>query len=587
MSRKEIIIKLLKLFDKKAKIFFVLGSAFIIFYSYLETYASVLLKNIIDNLISFDRSFFIKEIVFLFFIYTIGYIFQTFSQVFYLINSENIVYDYKNRIFKKFQYFEIKFFDKNYHGDILNRMVKDIDSLNEYLIFSVYYLILAISSIFFIIIAMLKMNVFLTIISILFIGLSIFCSYLSIKFSEKFYSDSKKADGEMTGYINEMLKGQLNIKVLNFEKENIKNFKKINEDLYIKSYKSNLVSNVIYPFITILNYIQYIFLVLVSSFLIMKGYKISIGTIAAFLILCKKLKIPMDSITYEFQNLSSLISSARRLFELEDNKEEIDEGKYILKDGYFIFGEDKIKYNGNFEFKNVYFGYDDDKYILKNINMNVKKGQKIALVGATGSGKTTIINLLTRFYEPSKGQILLDEINIKDIKKKSLREIVTVILQDISIVNGTIMENIRFNNENIKDIDIIKICKEMGIHNYIIKLKNGYETIISNENDVLSQGQKQLISMARARLRNTPIIILDEATSNVDTRTEFIVQNQMDKIMKDKTSFVIAHRLSTIINSDVIMVVENGEIIEVGNHNELLKLNKKYASLYNGYILEE
>lgn len=587
MSRKEIILKLIKLFDKKAKVLIVLGTIFMISYSFLETYSSVLLKSIMDNLLKFDKSLFIKEILFLLLIYTIGYVLQTLAQCFYLVNSENIIYDYKNRIFKKFQHFEIRFFDKNYHGDILSRMAKDIDYLNEYLIYSLYYLILALAYIIFIIIAMLKMNVFLTFISIFFIVISSFCSYLSLKFSEKFYSETKKVDGEMTGYIDEMLKGQLNIKVLNFEKENIKNFRKINEDLYIKSYKSSLVSNIIYPFINILNYIQYIFLVLLSSFLIIKGYDISVGTIAAFLILCKKLKIPMESITFEFQNLSSLISSARRLFELENNEEEIDDGKYVLKDGYFVFENEKIKYSGNFEFRNVYFGYEEDKYILKNINMNVKNGQKIALVGATGSGKTTIINLLTRFYEPTKGQILLDGINIKDIKKKSLREIITVILQDISIINETILENIRFNNENIKDSEIVEICKEMGIHNYIIKLKNGYETIISNENDSLSQGQKQLISMARARLRNTPVIILDEATSNVDTRTEFIVQNQMDKIMKNKTSFVIAHRLSTIINSDIIMVIENGEIIEAGNHKELLKLNKKYASLYNGYILEE
>lgn len=583
MSNKKYFLKFLKKLFSNNKLRLTIGSITTVIAALLSRYSEAYIKNILDNLvINNNRHELLMHSINLIFLYLGAVIFLFISILIFIYAGEHTTRLIKNEIYEKFQDFSIDFFDKSSHGDILDITVNNINEVSEYYVFSNFYFFENIFSIIIILVIMTTVSIPLTLLSLFFLITTLSLSAFISNFSVKYYDEFKKVNGEMTGYIQETLKCQNIIKVLNYEKENIERFRKINKDLFKKQFKSRFISNTIYPFTTIIGHIQYSLTALFALYLISKGYTITIGIVAMFLILTKNLANQVQSITYSFQSFSNIISSYKRYEQLNSNEKEIDEGKVYLEGNYWILEDGtKVERNGNIEFIDVNFGYNKDKLISKNINMYAKKGQKVALVGTTGAGKTTITNLITRFYEINSGKITIDGIDIRDIRKKDLRDSITIILQDICLFNGTIFENIKFNND-VDDKEVYEVSKSTNIDSFVKKLSDKYNTYISNENEVISQGQKQLISIARAKLRNSPVIILDEATSNIDTRTEKIVQEEMDKILKEKTSFVIAHRLSTIMNSDVIMVMENGEIIERGNHEQLLKLGKKYAQLYYG-----
>lgn len=460
----------------------------------------------------------------------------------------------------------------------MSKFTNDIDSMNTFLEFSMFNIFSGIVEMIALLAIMIYISYKLAIVVIFFSALSYVIIYLFSKYSIKSYDTNQKNIGSINGYIEESVNGQNIVKLFNYEKRNNSIFKRLN-NAWLKSIVSaNIYSNTIFPVIGTINFLQYACIAIVGTI-----FHTSIGTIGSFLLLSRLIAMPLFIFSFEVGMVNSALAGAKRVFELMDLDNEIDEGKVYLKDGYWILeNNEKVKCVGNIEFINVDFSYNKDKKILKNINMYAKYGQKIAIVGPTGSGKTTITNLINRFYEIDNGTITFDGIDIRRINKSDLRKNITVVLQDSILFSGTILDNIRYSDETISKEEVIEVAKQIGAHHFISQLEKGYETYISGNTDTLSQGQKQLLCLVRAKLRNTPVLILDEATSNIDTRTEKIVQDGMDKLMHGKTVFVIAHRLSTIIDSDVIMVLENGEIIERGTHAQLLAKNNVYANLYNG-----
>lgn len=556
-----------------------------IIFKLVNIYATSFIKNILDiAIISKNTSLLFTYTIFLAILYLIAVLSNEFTILLNIPISQKILLNLRKKAMRKLLKLPIKYFDTNEHGKIMSNFTNDIEVINDFVEYSFFHLITSLLEIVATILFMFYLSYILSIVVIIFLIISLSLTYIFGKYSIHLYDKQQSGISDINSYIEESIKGQNIIKLFNFEKRNFDKFNKINNNFLKKSIKANIFSNSIYPIIATLNYVQYVSIAIIGTLFMHSNIgNITIGTIGSFLILIRTLSIPIFSIAFEMSFVTRAIAGAKRVFNAIDLETEIDEGKVYLKDNYWILENgDKIKCNGDIEFKNVNFSYKKDKKILKDINMYAKCGQKIALVGATGSGKTTITNLITRFYELDSGNIFIDNIDIKRINKFDLRKNITVVLQDSVIFTGTILDNIRYYDENIPLYDVIKASTQVGANHFIDQLDEGYNTLIDPEVDSISQGQKQLICLARAKLRNTPILILDEATSNIDTRTEQIVQKGMDELMRGKTVFVIAHRLSTIINSDVIMVIDNGKIIERGNHNELLEKNGVYAKLYKG-----
>lgn len=556
-----------------------------IIFKLVNIYATSFIKNILDIAItSKNTSLLFTYTIFLAILYLIAVLSNEFTILLNIPISQKILLNLRKKAMRKLLKLPIKYFDTNEHGKIMSNFTNDIEVINDFVEYSFFHLITSLLEIVATILFMFYLSYILSIVVIIFLIISLSLTYIFGKYSIHLYDKQQSGISDINSYIEESIKGQNIIKLFNFEKRNFDKFNKINNNFLKKSIKANIFSNSIYPIIATLNYVQYVSIAIIGTLFMYSNIgNITIGTIGSFLILIRTLSIPIFSIAFEMSFVTRAIAGAKRVFNAIDFETEIDEGKVYLKDNYWILENgDKIKCNGDIEFKNVNFSYKKDKKILKDINMYAKCGQKIALVGATGSGKTTITNLITRFYELDSGNIFIDNIDIKRINKFDLRKNITVVLQDSVIFTGTILDNIRYYDENIPLDDVIKASTQVGANHFIDQLDEGYNTLIDPEIDSISQGQKQLICLARAKLRNTPILILDEATSNIDTRTEQIVQKGMDELMRGKTVFVIAHRLSTIINSDVIMVIDNGKIIERGNHNELLEKNGIYAKLYKG-----
>ena len=490
--------------------------------------------------------------------------------------ANKVSYRLRKEISIKISKLPMKFFDKKTHGEILSCVTNDVDTLSQNLSQSLSQIVTSVITLIGILIMMLSINVTMTIAALLIIPLSLGIIGFIVKKSQKHFVKQQEYLGTLNGTVEEVYSGHDVVKVFNGEEKAIKEFNECNEKLYETGWKSQFLSGIMHPIMNFVGNLGYVVVSILGGYLTIKN-KIEVGDILSFTQYVRNFNQPIAQMAQIMNILQGAVAAAERVFEfLEEKEEEPDTNNAVsIKD-----------IEGNVEFKNVSFGYDESKTIINDFNAKVKKGQKIAIVGPTGAGKTTMVKLLMRFYDVSSGEILIDGINIKDFKRSDLRSLFGMVLQDTWLFSGTIAENIKYGKLDASIEDVKDACRAASVHHFIKTLPDGYDMILNEESDNISQGQKQLLTIARVILANPKILILDEATSSVDTRTEVLIQDAMDKLMEGRTSFVIAHRLSTIKNADMILVMKNGDIVETGNHEELLKKNGFYATLYNSQFEE-
>ncbi|KEH98163.1 ABC transporter ATP-binding protein [Clostridium massiliodielmoense] len=526
-------------------------------------------KGVPDASINFE--YILKFIILLIGLYIISSTFSYIQQYIMAGVAQSTVRKMRSDVDEKLALLPIKFYDSHTNGEILSRVTNDIDNISTTLQQSITQLITAIVTIVGIIVMMLTISPIMTLMTFLILPISIIATKPIIKRSQKFFSNQQKYLGELNGHVEEMYTGHKVIKVFSREEKSIEEFDKINKKLYDAGWKAQFISGIIMPIMSFVSNIGYVGICVVGGMFVTKG-RINIGDIQAFIQYSKQFTQPINQTANIVNILQSTIASAERVFELLDEVEEI-------KDSENAKTIENPK--GYVKFENVDFGYKEGINLITNMNIDVKKGETIAIVGPTGAGKTTLINLLMRFYEINNGSITIDGEDIRNLKRENLRSIFGMVLQDTWLFNGTIRENIAYGCEGATEEEIINAAKAAQADHFIRTLEHGYDTVLNEEASNISQGQKQLLTIARAILVNPSILILDEATSSVDTRTEAYIQKAMDYIMKGRTSFVIAHRLSTIKNADLILVMNNGTVIEQGNHHELMSKNGFYTELYN------
>ena len=486
--------------------------------------------------------------------------------------SNNFARKLRGRISVKINKLPLKYFDKNQTGDILSRVTNDVDTIAQSMNQSLSSLVSAITLLLGTILMMFITNwiMALTAISASLIGFAIIFVVLSK--SQKYFAARQKELGKLNSHIEEVYSGLLVVKAYNGKKEADFKFDEYNEKVYDANRKSQFLSGLMQPIMSFIGNFGYVAVCIVGALLVLHD-SITFGVIIAFITYVRLFTSPLMQIAQAFTSLQSTAAASERVFEFLDEEEmslETNKTKML----------DKSKVKGNITFDHVSFGYDKNRTIIKDFTASVKDGQKIAIVGPTGAGKTTMVNLLMKFYEINKGDILIDNVSINDITRENVHSLFTMVLQDTWLFNGTVKENIVYNRENISDEMVKEVCDTVGLTHFIKTLPNGFDSVIG-ENDSVSAGQRQLLTIARGMIEDSPFLILDEATSNVDTRTEELVQKAMDKLTEGRTSFIIAHRLSTIKNADLILVMKDGNIIETGNHDELMKKNGFYADLYN------
>lgn len=501
-------------------------------------------------------------------IYSLAFLFDIFENVILAKITTNTTKDLRVDIIDKINKVPLKYFDKSSIGEILSTVTNDVDSLGQSLNQSISSLVTSIIKIVGAFMMMLYNSPKLTLYATTSSMVGFVVMRFIIKISQKNFALRQKHLAEVNGYIEEMYTNQSIVKSYNAKEEVIKNFDKYNNNLKTTAFTSQFLSMLMMPIMNFVSNLSYVVVSIVGSILVIRG-EIEFGVIVAFLMYIRLFTQPFNQLAQSINNLQGGLASAERIFNFLDEEEDIDENIETLNN-----------VNGRITFENVNFSYNEDKKIIDNFNLRVKQGQKIAIVGKTGSGKTTLVNLLMRFYDIDSGDILIDDKSIYDYSKKEIQKHIGMVLQTTWLFEGSIKDNIIFNTPNATLKDVIAVSKTIGLDHYIKSLPNGYDTIISEKTN-FSEGQKQLITIARVMLQNSPILILDEATSSVDTRTERIVQEAMDRLALGRTSFVIAHRLSTIKNSDVIILIDEGKIIEKGNHQQLLKLKGDYYKLYN------
>ena len=571
---------------------------------------SLFLKSLIDDYISpmllnnsNDYNPLLMALIKISLIYFLGIIANYTYNIMMSKTSQGVLKDIRDEMFNKMEALPIRYFDTNKHGDIMSRYTNDADSLRQMISQSIPNLVSSLMTIIAVLVSMFTLNLYLTLFVIAFTFITIFITRHFAKNSAKYFVKSRTSLGKVNAFVEEMLNGQKVIKVFNHEKTTIKEFDELNEDLNKVSFNADKFATIVMPIAGNLGYLEYALVALISTYLIINGYDvITVGTVISFLNLTRSFQQPVNQITNQLNSVIMALAGASRIFELMDSEPEVDDGYVTLTKVIEVNGEYKedkngfyawrhphhdgtltyVPLKGHIELLDVDFSYEENKQVLFDINIYAKPGQKIALVGATGAGKTTITNLLNRFYDIEDGKIRYDGININKIKKKDLRRSLGMVLQDVYLFTGTIKDNIKYGNPNATDEDVIKACKLANAHDFIMRLPKGYDTLLTGNGQELSQGQRQLLSIARVAISNPPVMILDEATSSIDTITEKIVQDGMDNLMEGRTVFVIAHRLSTIRNSKAIMVMDHGRIIERGNHEELLKQKGEYYKLYNG-----
>ncbi|MEI6887168.1 MAG: ABC transporter ATP-binding protein [bacterium] len=490
--------------------------------------------------------------------------------------SLSLTYKLRNEISEKISRLPLKYFDTRTHGDILSVMTNDIDTISQSLNQSLTQIITSFTTIIGIAIMMLTISWQLTIVAILVLPISVGFITLIVKKSQSLFSKQQKSIGEINGHIEEMYSGHLVVKVFNGEKKSIEKFNNINKDLYDSGWKSQFLSGLLMPIMTFIGNLGFVGVAIIGGSLAISGV-LQIGDIQAFIQYLQQFTQPITQAANVTTVLQSIAAAAERIFEFLEEKEEINESLNPIEIN---------NTKGHVTFDHVKFGYTPDKLIINDFTMEAIAGSRIAIVGPTGAGKTTIVNLLMRFYDVSEGSIKIDGVDIRDMKRADLRKLFGMVLQDTWLFNGTIKANIAYGEKNASDKDIVRASKLAQVDHFVRALPDSYDMILNESGDNISQGEKQLLTIARAMLANPPILILDEATSSVDTRTEVLIQKAMSNLMKGRTSFVIAHRLSTIKNADLILVMNLGDIVEKGSHEELIKLNGFYANLYNSQFAE-
>ena len=506
-------------------------------------------------------------------LYVISALLSYIETLIMTVISNNFSKKLRTNISKKINTLPLKYFDSHETGDVLSRVTNDVDTINQNMNNSLSTLVTSITLFIGSIIMMFITNGTMALTAILSSLIGFIFMGLILKNSQKYFVQRQKELGDLNGYIEEIYSGHNVVKAYNGEKESIKDFNKLNSKLYNSNRKSAFYSGLMQPIMMFVGNFGYVAVCIVGAMLAMKG-NITFGVIVAFMVYVRLFTNPLSQIAQAMTQLQSTAAASERVFEFAD-EEEMSDQKNIAR----VLDKSKVK--GEIEFDNVMFKYDgNDKPTINNFSAKVKPGQKIAIVGPTGAGKTTMVNLLMKFYEINSGDIKIDNVSINDLSRENIHDLFTMVLQDTWLFNGTVKENIVYSRENVPDEEIKKVCKEIGLDHFIKTLPKGYNSIIS-ASDSISAGQRQLLTIARGMIEDAPFLILDEATSNVDTRTEELVQNAMDKLTEGRTSFIIAHRLSTIKNADLILVMQEGNIIEQGNHEELMKQKGFYEKLYN------
>lgn len=512
----------------------------------------------------------------------------------------------RDEIFVHMESLPIKYFDTHAHGDIMSIYTNDVDTLRQMISQSIPQLINSSITIIGVLASMIILNIPLTLLTLVLVGLMLVVTKKATGMSGKYFVKQQKNLGEVNGFIEEMMGGQKVVKVFCHEEENMERFDKINEELCDSSYNANKFANILGPINAQIGNISYVIIAIAGGALALGGVGgFTLGGLASFLTFNKSLNMPINQVSMQFNSIIMALAGGERIFRLLDETPEVDDGYVTLvnavKDGGTIKESEKRtgmwawkhyhkdtgitdykELKGDVVFDDVDFGYNPDKIVLHNIKMFAEPGQKIAFVGSTGAGKTTITNLINRFYDIQDGKIRYDGININKIKKSDLRKSLGIVLQDTHLFTGTVMENIRYGKLDATDEEVYAAAKLANADSFITKLSDGYNTMLTGDGANLSQGQRQLLAIARAAIADPPVLILDEATSSIDTRTEKMVQDGMDKLMHGRTTFVIAHRLSTVKNSDCIMVLEQGRIIERGTHDDLIEQKGRYYQLYTG-----
>ena len=521
--------------------------------------------------------------------------------------SQGIMKKIRDDMFSHMQTLPIKYFDTHTYGDVMSRYTNDTDTLRQMLSQSIPQMFSSAISIVTVFCAMVSISIPLTVLVLLVVAFMMFITKKIGGKSANFFMRQQKALGAVNGFIEETINGQKVVKVFTHEEETKEHFDKINDELCNDATEANKYANILMPIMGNLGNLLYVLIALVGGLLSVSNipaFTLTVGAVSSFLMLSKSFTMPVNQISQQLNSIIMALAGAERIFELMDEEPEADNGYVTLVNAKEVNGElteceertdtwawkhphgdGTVTYTrlmGDVRFYDVDFGYTDDKIVLHNIDLYAKPGEKVAFVGATGAGKTTITNLINRFYDLADGKIRYDGININKIKKSDLRRSLGIVLQDVNLFTGTVMENIRYGKRGATDEEVYAAARLANADGFINMLPDGYDTLLTGDGSGLSQGQRQLISIARAAIADPPVMILDEATSSIDTRTEAIVQKGMDSLMKGRTVFVIAHRLSTVRNSDVIMVLDHGRIIERGNHDELIAQKGHYYSLYTG-----
>lgn len=520
-----------------------------------------------------DFEVLLQLLLFLCALYAVSFLFA-FLQSFMMVGvSQKITYSLRKRMSEKMDRLPLKYMDTKSNGEILSRVTNDIETVNHSLSQSITQIITSFTTLVGIVVMMLLISVPMTLVALIVLPTSVLLIRLVVKFSQTHFKNQQKYLGEINGHVEEMFAGHLVVKAFNGESASIEKFNEINDKLAESALKSQFLSGLMMPLTGFVGNLAYVFVCVVGGYLALNG-RITIGNIQAFLQYVRSFNQPISQVANVANILQSTAAAAERVFEFLNEEEQIPD----CTDSCSI---NLTKVKGEVTFENVSFGYHEDNILIDNFSFTAKPGQRIAIVGPTGAGKTTIVKLLMRFYELNQGRILIDQQNIKDYSRFDLRSMLSMVLQDTWLFSGTVMENIRYGNIDATDEEVILAAKAAHIHHFIKTHPSGYDMLINEESSNISQGQKQLITIARAILADAPILILDEATSSVDTRTEVLIQNAMSNLMQGRTSFIIAHRLSTIKNADIILVIRDGNIVEQGNHAELMAQNGFYTELYN------
>lgn len=519
----------------------------------------------------------LKIIVILMATIILGALFQWLMGLYTNIVTQKTVKDLRIASFSKINEVPLRYIDSNPHGDIINRVVNDIDLISDGLLQGFTQLFTGIVTIVGTLLFMLSINVSIALVVVLVTPLSLFVASFIAKKSHNSFKVQSATRGELSGYIEEILGNQKVVKAFSYEDEAEEKFKEINARLYESGVKSQFYSSLTNPSTRFVNGIVYAAVGVIGALLAIKG-KLTIGDISCFLSYANQYTKPFNEISGVVTELQTAFASAKRVFNLLDELPETPEDKDAIS---------LVKADGYLEINNVNFSYSENKKLIENLNLKVKPGNRIAIVGPTGCGKTTIINLLMRFYDVTSGEIKVDNTNITHLTREGLRRNFGMVLQDTWLYSGTVKENIAYGKVDATDEEIIEAAKAAHAHNFIMRLPNGYDTLINDDGSNISQGQKQLLCIARVMLTKPPMLILDEATSSIDTRTEIYIQKTFDKMMEGRTSFIVAHRLSTIKEADLILVMNAGKIIEQGKHEQLLAANGFYANLYNSQFIKE